>query len=101
MSALLVLTNLPDRAAAERLADLLEPAQAFRFSARLADTGHAEVRFAIADGYYLYRDRLRFSAEGARLGQAELPAGLPHKDEFFGEMSIYRGAVSIRVPVQA
>src|SRR5438874_1896667 len=82
-------------------ADLLDPEQAFRFSARLADAGHAEVRFAIADGYYLYRDRLRFSAEGARLGQAELPAGLPHKDEFFGDMPIYRGTVSIRVPVQA
>jgi len=59
------------------------------------------VRFAVADGYYLYRDRLRFSAEGARLGQAELPTGLPHKDEFFGEMPVYRGAVSIRIPVQA
>src|SRR5579859_983775 len=82
-------------------AELLEPEQAFRFSARLADAGTAEVRFVIADGYYLYRDRLRFSAEGARLGQAELPAGLPHKDEFFGNMPIYRGAVDIRVPLQA
>jgi thiol:disulfide interchange protein DsbD len=82
-------------------ADLLEPEQAYRFSARAVDAGSVEVRFAIADGYYLYRDRLRFSAENARLGQAELPAGLPHKDEFFGDMPIYRGAVSIRVPVQA
>jgi len=82
-------------------AELLEPEQAFRFAARVADASHVEVRFTIADGYYLYRDRLRFSAEGARLGQAELPAGLPHKDEFFGDMPIYRGAVTIRVPAQA
>jgi len=86
---------------AAHAADLLEPEQAFRFSARVADGGVVDVRFAIADGYYLYRDRLKFSAEGARLGPAELPAGLPHKDEFFGEMPIYRGNVAIRVPVQA
>jgi thiol:disulfide interchange protein DsbD len=82
-------------------ADLLEPEQAFRFTARAVDGGGVEVRFAIAEGYYLYRDRLRFSAEGnAKLGQPELPAGIPHKDEFFGEMPIYRGSVNIRLPVQ-
>ena len=86
---------------AANVADLLEPEQAFRFSARVADGGAVEVRFAIAEGYYLYRDRLKFSADGARLSQPELPAGLPHKDEFFGEMPIYRGSVAIRVPVQA
>ena len=58
-------------------AELLEPEQAFRFSARVADAGHVEVRFAIADGYYLYRDRLRFSAEGARLF---FPESLPVKE---------------------
>jgi thiol:disulfide interchange protein DsbD len=82
-------------------ADLLEPEQAFRFSARAVDDGAVEVRFAIAEGYYLYRDRLHFTAEGnARLGQPALPAGIPHKDEFFGEMPIYRGNVAIRLPVQ-
>ena len=101
MKRLLILLALLVGAFAVRAADLLEPEQAFRFSARVADSGAVEVRFAIADGYYLYRDRLNFSAEGARLGKAELPAGLPHKDEFFGEMPIYRGNVAIRVPVQA
>ena len=101
MKRLLILLALLVGASAAGAVDLLEPEQAFRFSARVADAGAVEVRFAIADGYFLYRDRLRFSAEGARLGQAELPPGIPHKDEFFGDMPIYRGAVSIRVPVQA
>ena len=35
--------------------ELLEPEKAFRFSARVLD-GAVEVRFAIAEGYYLYRD---------------------------------------------
>ena len=100
MKRLLFLVALLVGAFAARSADLLEPEDAFRFSARPVD-GAVEVRFAIADGYYLYRERLKFSADGARLGQPELPAGIPHKDEFFGEMQIYRGSVSVRVPAQA
>ena len=101
LKRLLILLALLVGTFAAGAADLLEPEQAFRFPARPADAAHVEVRFIIADGYYLYRDRLRFSAEGARLGPAELPAGLAHKDEFFGDMPIYRGAVTIRVPAQA
>ena len=81
--------------------ELLEPEQAFRFSARAADDAAVEVRFAIAEGYYLYRDRFRFEAQGARLGKPEFPQGISHKDEFFGEQQIYRKEVRIRVPAQA
>ena len=83
--------------------DLLEPEKAFRFSARALDANSIEVRFAIADGYYLYRERLRFSAEGnpdIRLGEPELPRGKPHKDEFFGEVETYRKEVRVRIPAQ-
>lgn len=82
--------------------DLLEPEKAFRFSARALD-GAVEVDFAIADGYYMYRDKFRFAAEGnpaVRLGTPELPPGLRHKDEFFGEVETYRKSVRIRVPAQ-
>ena len=83
-------------------ADLLEPEQAFRFSAR-TEQGAVRVDFKIADGYYMYRDRLKFAVEGnsgVRLGEPELPRGIAHKDEFFGEMQIYRKQVSVRVPVE-
>ena len=81
-------------------ADLLDPEQAFRFSARALD-GAVEVRFVIADGYYMYRDRMSFAADGnVKLGKPEYPPALPHKDEFFGEMPIYRGGVTLIVPVQ-
>ena len=80
--------------------DLLEPEKAFRFSARALDDA-VEVQFAIADGYYLYRERFKFAAEGARLGAPELPQGIKHKDEFFGEMQIYRKEARIRIPVEA
>jgi thiol:disulfide interchange protein DsbD len=82
--------------------ELLEPEKAFRFSARALGGDAVEVHFAIADGYYLYRERLRFETQGgeARLNKPELPAGIPHKDEFFGEMQIYRKEARIRLPVQ-
>jgi len=80
--------------------NLLEPEKAFRFSAQAVD-GAVEVRFAIAEGYYLYRDRMKFEATGARLGKAEFPPGLLHKDEFFGEQQIYRKEVRVRVPAEA
>jgi thiol:disulfide interchange protein DsbD len=80
--------------------NLLEPEKAFRFSAQPVE-GAVEVRFLIADGYYLYRDRMKFEADGARLGKAEFPPGLAHKDEFFGEQQIYRKEVRVRVPAEA
>jgi thioredoxin:protein disulfide reductase len=83
--------------------ELLEPEKAFQFSARTLDGGMLEVRFAIANGYYMYRERFQFAAEGdpaVRLGPPQLPRGIRHTDEFFGEMEIYRREVRILLPVQ-
>ena len=80
---------------------LLEPEQAFAFSARALDRSTLEVRFAIAEGYYMYRERFKFEAEGAQFGAADLPRGITYRDQFFGDTEIYRKAVSIRVPVPA
>ena len=59
------------------------------------------VRFDIAPGYYLYRDRLGFESAttGVTLGKASLPVGLDHEDEFFGKQVIYRDNVQVGVPV--
>jgi thiol:disulfide interchange protein DsbD len=79
--------------------ELLEPEKAFRFSARALGADALEVSFAVAEGYYLYRDRFKFEAQDASLGPAELPPGLRKKDEFFGDTEVYRNQVTIRVPV--
>ena len=81
--------------------DFLEPEAAFRFSARMADGGTAEVSFDIADGYYMYRDRFRFSADGAKVDAPQLPPGKVKFDQPFGkEVETYRHRVTVRVPVQ-
>jgi thiol:disulfide interchange protein DsbD len=80
---------------------LLPAEQAFALSGRALDAKTLEVRFNVADGYYLYRDKLAFAAEPApaAAGKPDLPAGKPHQDEFFGKVSIYRGLTVARVPV--
>jgi len=79
------------------------PKTAAQFSARVAGPDAIEVRYVIAKGYYLYRDKLRFTLEPATLadGSPQLPQGLVHKDEFFGETMIYRDEVRIRLPINA
>ncbi len=83
--------------------DLLEPEQAFRFSARVLDASNIEVRYQIADGYYLYRERFAFAADPAsvKLGAAQIPQGKLKKDEFFGEVQTLRGELKIVIPVVA
>lgn len=82
-------------------ADLLEPDKAFRVSARLLDAGMLEVRYRIAPGYYMYRDKFRFAAEPAQVAvdASSLPAGAIRKDEFFGEMQTYRGELRMALRV--
>ena len=83
--------------------ELLEPEQAFRMTTRPIDANAVEVRFAIADGYYMYRERFKFTADPvsrAQLGTPHFPPGIRKKDEFFGEVETYRKQVVIRLPVE-
>ncbi len=55
------------------------------------------ISFVIADGYYLYRDKLQFSADGAVIGDITLPRGKNHNDEYFGDQEVYYSFVEIPV----
>lgn len=82
--------------------DLLEPEQAFKFSARALDANTVEVHYQIAKGYYLYRSKFKFSLQPAEatLGSPQIPAGKIKQDEYFGKMEIYHDPVTIKLPVQ-
>lgn len=80
--------------------ELLEPEKAFRISTQPLDERNVEVRFQIADGYYMYRDRFKFeTAAGKLLADVGLPKGKVKEDPFFGKTETYRREVRIRVPV--
>jgi len=81
--------------------DFLPPEQAFRFSARMLDERTAVVSYAIADGYYMYRERFAFTASGATLGTPAIPAGKIKFDETFQKnVETYHKGVEIRIPVE-
>ena len=80
----------------------LPPDRAFRFSARLIDARTVEARFTIADGYYLYRDRIHFAVEpvAAGLSVPLLPEGKVKEDQFFGRVETYRGGVTVNLSLK-
>jgi thiol:disulfide interchange protein DsbD len=102
--ALLIFFCLAGAAHAVNPNDLLEPEKAFRISTRAIDASNVEVRFAIAEGYYMYRERFKFAVDAgskAKLGAPQFPPGVRKKDEFFGETETYRKEVVVRLPVES
>jgi len=94
--ATLLAASLPGVVAAQP--KLLEPERAFAFSVQALDDKTVEARFAIADGYYLYREKLRLTVEPTALVEVPmLPAGKIKDDEFFGRVETYRGRVAVKL----
>jgi thiol:disulfide interchange protein DsbD len=81
--------------------EFLDPLVAFKPEAKALDEKTVEVRYSIAKGYYLYRDKFRFAAEGATLGTPVFPAGKQKHDDNFGDVEVYYKTVAIRLPVEA
>lgn len=82
-----------------RSQELLQPEIAFQPTAHYVDARTLEVRYRIAPGYYLYREKFAFKAGEKKLGKAKFPKGKIKDDPFFGRVEIYREALSIRLPV--
>jgi thiol:disulfide interchange protein DsbD len=72
-----------------------------RLFRQAVDDKTIEARFAIANGYYLYREKLKFAVEPAVLaGAPVLPPGKIKHDEFFGNVETYRGLLAVRLPLE-
>ncbi len=79
--------------------DFLPAEQAFALSARVLDAHSVELKFDVAEGYYLYRERLGFEAKPA-VGdlKVELPPGKIKFDENFQKsVETYRHDLTLRV----
>ncbi|RLA23793.1 MAG: hypothetical protein DRQ63_11415, partial [Gammaproteobacteria bacterium] len=83
-------------AAAER--EIKRPQDVFLYEAR-TEGNELIVNWKIADGYYLYHDKMKFQADDLEFGNPVFPQGEMHSDEFFGEQVIYRGDIAVHVPV--
>ncbi|WP_115308174.1 protein-disulfide reductase DsbD [Kingella potus] len=78
------------RAFAVDPAQLLPPEEAFVPKVHAEESG-VRLEFKIADGYYLYRDKISVAAEPqAAFGPAAYPEpGKVKEDEFFGRQTVY------------
>jgi thiol:disulfide interchange protein DsbD len=83
-----------------RAQEFLDPLTAFQPAARALDDQTLEVRFEIAPGYYLYRDKFRFAADDITLGSPEFPQGREKEDDTFGKVEVFYETVIIRLPVE-
>ncbi len=82
--------------------EFLDPELAFKFSARMQDPSTIAVTYVIADGYYMYLERFKFDAAGAKLGKPVYPAGKVKFDETFQKnVETFRKTLTITIPVQA
>lgn len=90
--------------------DPLSPEDAFVASVPSVGTGSIDIHFDIADGYYLYKDKLSFSLQDGlqAVGPTEasefqvLKAAFAESqtisDEYFGEQSVFRDETNITLP---
>ncbi|MDP2393916.1 MAG: protein-disulfide reductase DsbD [Methylococcaceae bacterium] len=79
----------------------LPPDEAFKISVKAISDTQLEVSWGITEGYYLYRDKLRFESKTAQIPTVtpELPAGQTKHDEFFGDMVIYRNKLIVPLTI--
>jgi len=81
--------------------DFLPPDRAFRFDALPDGTDRVRLNWEIADGYYLYRARIKVMTPSARaqLGAPQMPQGQIKTDEYFGRQEVYHHELVATVPV--
>jgi thiol:disulfide interchange protein DsbD len=75
--------------------DFLPVDQAFEPILTAIDGNNVEVAFRVADGYYLYKDKISATvlSDVAQAGLFDLPAGEKKTDQYFGEMEVYHGDI--------
>ena len=84
---------------AQSTADLLPVTEAYKLSADAGQPGVLKLHWEIAPDYYLYRGRMKFTAgDGITLGQARLPDGEKHHDEYLGDVETYHHRIDAELP---
>jgi len=81
--------------------DFLPPDKAFRFDAIAEGTDRVRLNWEIAEGYYLYRARIKVktASTSVQLGAPQFPPGQVKTDEYFGKQEVYHHELAAVVPV--
>lgn len=81
--------------------DFLPPDEAFRFGPGAEGADSVSLTWIIAEGYYLYKERIQVSSDtpGIQLGPLQLPKGKPKHDEYFGDTEVYYEVLEASLPI--
>lgn len=96
-----LLDKLDQLGGAAKQQDFLPPEQAFVFSHETYEQQRLPLVWTVAEGYYLYRDKLKFeSPDGsAVIGKPQFPPAEEKQDEAFGRVAIYKHELKLALPV--
>ena len=84
--------------------DFLDPEKAFVLQAQMISADKISLRFKIAPGYYMYRERFSFELDTThvKLGEPKMPTGQVKFDQTFNkEMELYFTDAVIELPISA
>lgn len=78
--------------------EFLKVDEAFQFDFN-QQGNQVEIYFTIADGYYLYKEKLVFKTNNAEYIMPKLPEGIDHEDEYFGIQKVFYEQLKFSVPI--
>ncbi|HYD96488.1 MAG TPA: protein-disulfide reductase DsbD N-terminal domain-containing protein [Noviherbaspirillum sp.] len=83
--------------------ELIEPDLAFKLSVVAKNTNVLHVEVVPANGYYVYKERMRFSIEdgsGVRIKDVKFPGGEMKNDQIFGRTEVFRKTVPVALTLE-
>ncbi len=91
-----------ERLGGAKQSTFLPPDQAFNLSLDACDNKTLIANFQITPGYYLYRDKTRFTLAGgaAKIANIELPKGEPKNDPNFGLIEVYHQSFQAKIVLE-
>jgi thiol:disulfide interchange protein len=95
--------RLSDLFSSSKEEELLEPDQAFKLKVAASGPTTLVVDLIPANGYYLYRDRIRFALKNSRgviIKSVKLPAGKVKNDPTFGRMETYEKPIQAEIALE-
>jgi thiol:disulfide interchange protein DsbD len=95
--------RLSDLFSSPKEEELLEPDLAFKMKVAASGPTTLVVDLIPANGYYLYRDRIRFALKNTRgvaIKSVKLPAGKVKNDPTFGRMETYEKPIQAEIALE-
>lgn len=80
--------------------DILPPEQAFQLSTEVLSNDKIKLSWQIADGYYLYKNKIHVSALNSELILPNFPTAEQKHDQFFGDVEIYQHHLDLELTIK-